>query len=135
MNFKFILNLFLFTQISLLPLTCWAKIENHMTLGLGSNWNITEQDTINHSIIPELVGYFYQNLNHRFWIGYGARIGYSSGQPEMPQAVRISERDIRAGLEAGLFYNWIVIPSIKVGSGVIHRNTFASSATPYYHLK
>ncbi|APJ03980.1 hypothetical protein [Silvanigrella aquatica] len=72
---------------------------------------------------PEIVAYGYYNLFQSFWLRPGIRMNYSWLQPDMPQAIRIEERDFRYLAEVGVVFDWIVVPSLSYGFGYDYRTT------------
>lgn len=51
-------------------------------------------------------------------------------QPEMPQSLRVTERDLYAGLGTGLLYDWYVIPAVSVGLQYVRRKIELETAGP-----
>jgi hypothetical protein len=51
-------------------------------------------------------------------------------QPEMPQSLRVTERDLSAGLGMGLVYDWYVIPAVTVGAEFARRDIKIETSTP-----
>lgn len=74
--------------------------------------------------VPEIVGYGYVGLGHRLYLRPGVRVAYSGfSQPQMPQSVRFSERDLATSVEAGILFNAAVVPSFSIGTTLVHRRT------------
>ena len=71
---------------------------------------------------PEIVvyGYFGGFLGSA-WLRPALRVAYLAEQPEMPQSLRVEERDWTFAGELGAVYDWYVVPSLSVGGGVIRR--------------
>jgi hypothetical protein len=80
---------------------------------------------------PEILGYLYGEtpFNELFW-RLGSRIGYSSDQPEMPQAVRLEETDTTWLFEAGIVKDWYLVPSFSIGYGYDFRTTKVKTTSP-----
>lgn len=80
---------------------------------------------------PELVGYYYGELPYEQWFWRaGARLGYTSGQPEMPQAVRLEETDTTILAEGALTFDWVVVPSFALGYGYDFRTIRVKTKAP-----
>lgn len=98
--------------------------EAHLATGLGMGFqNRNEYGTGSFSrLYPEFVTYGYLGgFMGPLWIRPGLRIAYASEQPEMPQSVRVEERDLSFSGEVGIVLDWFVVPSLAVGGGVLSR--------------
>jgi hypothetical protein len=51
-------------------------------------------------------------------------------QPEMPQSLRVTERDLYAGLGMGMVYDWHVIPAVTVGMQFVRRDIKIETSVP-----
>lgn len=102
-------------------------------LGLSGVWSFrgATSDTSFTPFAPEIVGYTYHQLgNEGFWLRPGARVSYSWSQPSMPQALRVNDYDFKAGIESGILFNWAIVPSFTLGTGVIVRTTSLVTEAP-----
>ena len=80
---------------------------------------------------PEISGMMYSNLPvERLWLRHGARVSYSSDQPQMPQAMRIEETDWKISVEEGIVYSWFISPSIAAGLGYDWRTIKHKTEAP-----
>ncbi|MCA2959189.1 MAG: hypothetical protein IOD12_02995 [Silvanigrellales bacterium] len=98
--------------------------EAHLASGLGLGFqNRNEYGTGSFSRFhPEFVTYGYLGgFLGPVWLRPGLRVAYASEQPEMPQGLRVEERDLSFGGELGFVYDWYVVPSLALGGGVISR--------------
>ncbi|KAB8033295.1 hypothetical protein [Fluviispira multicolorata] len=81
-------------------------------------------------VAPEIVIYGYIPLFQRLWLRPGLRANYSWLQPEMPQAIRVEENDLKYDIEIGLVVDWIILPSISFGIGGIYRQISLKTQYP-----
>lgn len=82
-------------------------------------------------LTPEIVGFTYGALpREQYWWRVGLRIGYSTAQPEMPQAIRIEESDTTALAEVAITKDWYIVPSFAIGSGYDFRKTNVKVSGP-----
>ena len=82
-------------------------------------------------LTPEIIGFTYGALPwEEMWWRLGARVGYSSDQPEMPQAVRLEETDTTTLIEAAITRDWYVVPTFAVGGGYDFRKTKVKISAP-----
>ncbi|MGE0867043.1 MAG: hypothetical protein AB7P03_00670 [Kofleriaceae bacterium] len=87
--------------------------------------------------VPELVGQLGIPFRDRMTLRPGARIGYVGlQQAEMPQSLRITERDLAVAVEAGLAYEVaryakvVVVPVWSIGMGMRRRSIAYDVAAP-----
>ena len=102
-------------------------------VGLNLAWT-TRQDygaRTFRRLTPELIAFVYHASpwEETWWRG-GFRLGYSSDQPEMPQAVKIRETDTTALFEAAITRDWYVVPSLTFGGGYDFRRTSVKTSAP-----
>lgn len=82
-------------------------------------------------LTPEIIGFTYGALPwEEMWWRLGARVGYTSDQPEMPQAVRFEETDTTTLLEAAITRDWYVVPTLAFGGGYDFRRTKVKVSAP-----
>jgi hypothetical protein len=68
---------------------------------------------------PEAFVHTYVPLGSGLIVRPGARLGVRGVlQPEMPEGVRITERELTGLIEAAISYNGTVVPSLTVMSGI-----------------
>jgi len=73
-------------------------------------------------IYPEILAYGYLGgFAGPVWLRPGLRLAYVSEQVEMPQSLRVEERDFSVAGELGVVYDWYVVPSLALGGGIISR--------------
>jgi hypothetical protein len=72
-------------------------------------------------LTPELLYMTYLPFDAPYFLRPAARLSYAWLQQQMPQSVRIEERDLSISGELGLLYESIVIPSATLGLGVTRR--------------
>lgn len=101
--------------------------------GLASMWSI-RQDYGSRTFKrfePELVGFYYSQLaGSRLWLRTGARLGYSSDQPQMPQSARLEETDYKVSVDEALLINGLIVPSLSFGAGYDWRLVKPVKAEP-----
>jgi hypothetical protein len=85
-------------------------------VGIGNVGGLTH-------IRPDFIGGVYGQLGPSFFHKIGGRIGIDLIQPEMPNALRIEERDYRFLVEGALIWNLYLPLSLGVGTGLLHRST------------
>lgn len=101
--------------------------------GMASMWSIRQDYGARtfKRFEPELVGFYYSQLTgSRLWLRHGARLGYSSDQPQMPQSARLEETDYKIAVEEALLVNGVVIPSLSFGAGYDWREVKPVKADP-----
>ncbi|MCX6118615.1 MAG: hypothetical protein NT027_13825 [Proteobacteria bacterium] len=102
-------------------------------LGINLAWQSRRDygDRYFRRFFPEILGYVYgpTPVEQLFWRG-GARLGYSSDQPEMPQSIQITEQDTTIILEGALTRNWYWVPSIAFALGYDFKTTKVKSKSP-----
>lgn len=82
-------------------------------------------------LTPELIGFTYGAMPwHEYWWRAGVRLGYSSDQPEMPQALRIEETDTTTLAEAAITRDWYIVPSLAFGAGYDFRTIKLKTSAP-----
>lgn len=82
-------------------------------------------------LTPEIVGFSYGSLPlDHYWWRAGLRLGYSTAQPEMPQAVRIEETDTTTLAEIAVTKDWYIVPSFAFGGGYDSRKTKVKVSAP-----
>ena len=101
--------------------------------GLSSMWSVRQDYGARNfnRFEPELVGFYYSQIStSRLWLRHGARFGYSSDQPQMPQSARLEETDYKIAVEESLLVNGLVIPSLSFGLGYDWREVKPVRADP-----
>lgn len=82
-------------------------------------------------LTPEIIAFTYGALPwEAFWWRAGARLGYSTAQPEMPQTVRFEETDTTTLIEAAITRDWYVVPTFAFGGGYDFRRTKVKVSAP-----
>lgn len=105
---------------------CPARAEaDAMAVGVAAAWQERAdygEDT-RASFAPELVGFGYVPVGGgRLYLRPGARLGHAGlSRPEMPNALRIAERDVSVAGEIGLVRDGAVVPSLTIGAGAVSR--------------
>jgi hypothetical protein len=102
-------------------------------VGFSPNWQFRKDYGARYyrRFWPEIMGYAYapspiDALYHRF----GAKIGYSNDQPEMPSGVQFVETDYSYSVDYGIVYSWLICPSVSFGMGIDDRTTKVKAAPP-----
>jgi hypothetical protein len=82
-------------------------------------------------LYPEFVtlGYVSTPVSN-LWLRPGFRLAYVTEQPEMPQGLRLEERDLVTSLEAGFVYEWYVVPSFSAAGGLARRSLELKTSEP-----
>lgn len=113
-----------FFLIFCMPLSCFAENKSfHMAMGGGlSFYNLQDYGESTFTpIAPEFVTYGYLNIFSKFWFRPGLRLNGTWQQPDMPQALRIEETNLIGMVDAGIVFDWIIVPSFSCGIGKIFR--------------
>jgi len=96
-----------------------------MALGFGLAEELRSDygSSVRGAFSPELLALGYVALPLRdLYLRPGVRLGYDGlGQPDMPREVRVAERSLREQLELGLVYDWVVVPALSMGAGLLQR--------------
>ena len=121
-------SLVMAAALSLVSLSSrWARadgFEAQLATGVSFGFqNRNEYGTGSFSrIYPEILVYGYLGgFAGPVWFRPGLRLAYASEQAEMPQSLRVEERDFSGAAEVGVLYDWYVIPSFALGGGIISR--------------
>jgi hypothetical protein len=101
----------------LLALASPAAHANPLAIGLApSTYELSDGSR---GFAPEAFAHTYVSLGSRLVLRPGARIGARGlVQPEMPEGLRITERDFTAHAEAALTFDGTVVPSLSVMGGL-----------------
>jgi len=88
-----------------------------LTIGLApSTYELSDGS---HGFAPEAFAQTYTSLGSKLFLRPGVRLGMRGIlQPDMPTALRITERDGTAVLDAAVTYDGAVVPSLSVMAGV-----------------
>jgi hypothetical protein len=72
---------------------------------------------------PELLALGYIALPiHDVYLRPGLRVGYDGlDQADMPRHVRLTERGLHELVELGILYDWVVVPALSIGGGLVQR--------------
>lgn len=101
--------------------------------GLGAVWSVRRDYGARSfkRFEPELIGFLYTQLPvPRLWLRHGARMSYSTSQPQMPQSVRIEENDFKISIDEALLINSIITASLSLGAGYDWREIIPKKETP-----
>jgi hypothetical protein len=79
---------------------------------------------------PEIFGYGYIPAGKKTFLRAGARFGYLFDNPQMPKSIQITEKDYSIVGECGFLYDWVFVPSLTFGGGVILRSIQLETASP-----
>jgi hypothetical protein len=80
---------------------------------------------------PEAVGFYYTQLpSPKLWLRHAARLGVSTDQPQMPQAVRLEETDYKLSVDEAILFSGVVTPSLGLGAGYVWRQISAKRENP-----
>lgn len=114
--------------------TTSASTKDDYTLATGVTlaWTV-RHDYGEHTwrrFMPESITYFYLPLASSLYLRTGARLGYAWIQQQMPQAVRIEETDLMISGEAGLLWDWYVVPALSFGAGIDQRTIKLKTEAP-----
>lgn len=107
--------------------------ELNLAVGANLEWNQMAfyGNASGFQFSPEGVAYTYLPVLENIFVRGGARLFYTSpSQQEMPLAVRMEETTWGGTLEAGLLYEWYVIPSLTTGLGFARRSIALKTAAP-----
>lgn len=100
-----------------------------MASGFGPAWHLREDYGSQKylRLAYELPTYVYLPIYGDLHARTGLRLAYSDSQPEMPKGISFRETDYSYALEAGIVYDWYVIPSLSFGFGTINRTIKVST--------
>ena len=111
-----------FALAGVLVLAQHARVDaNPLSVGLApSTYTLSDGSR---GFAPEAFVHTYVSLGSGLFLRPGARLGARGVlQPEMPEGVRITERELTGLFEAAISYNGTVVPSLTVMSGVHVRS-------------
>ena len=124
-HFICLLNIFCLLNIVINKRALAENRNNHFAVGGGFHFYIRQDygESTFTQIAPEIVTYAYFPIYKNLWFRPGFRLNYSWQQPDMPKALKIEETDFRYSLEAGLVFDWFILPSFSYAFGLIYRQT------------
>jgi hypothetical protein len=100
-----------------LALASHAAHANPLAVGLApSTYELSDGSR---GFAPEAFAHTYVSLGSRLVLRPGARLGARGLiQPEMPEGLRVTERDFTAHAEAAITFDGTVVPSLSVMGGL-----------------
>ena len=103
--------------LALVLLSTGAAIASPLAVGLApSTYELSDGGR---GFAPEAFVHTYVSLGSRLVLRPGARLGARGlVQPEMPEGLRVTERDFTAHAEAALTFDGTVVPSLSVMCGL-----------------
>lgn len=102
-------------------------------VGLATNTKPVDSEVSFVQLSPEVFGYSYYPINSRWSMRPGLRLGYSwmNENPNLPQSLQITERDLKGTAEVGFLWNYYnFIPAFSFGTGLIYRSTNLKTGDP-----